>query len=270
MSESQPSARRDVGGLIAITREVPASLARCELTHVARAHMDLSLARAQHAEYERALAACGCRVIRGPELPDFPDSVFVEDAAVVLDEVAVLTRPGAPSRRGEVEAVAMLLSAHRPLAYLTEPATLDGGDVLRLDRVLWVGRSSRTNQAGISQLAAITAPFGYTVREAAMTGALHLKTAVTQIADNILLVNPEWVGAEQFGDCDVVHVHPREPFAANAVWVNGKVVHSTAFPLTQQRLRERGIQLIAVDASELAKAEGGVTCCSLIFGTAKE
>ena len=253
--------------LIALTREVPGSLQLCELTHVSRAPLDLALARAQHADYERALEACGCTVICGPELPEFPDSVFVEDAAVVLDEVAVLTRPGAPSRRGEVEQMATLLSRYRALAYLTEPATLDGGDVLPMDRVLWVGRSGRTNQAGISQLAELTAPFGYTVRAAAMTGALHLKTAITQIADTVLLVNPEWVDAAQFGAFEVVYVHPDEPFAANAVWVNGKVIHSAAFPLTQERLRERGIFPIAVDASELAKAEGGVTCCSLIFGT---
>lgn len=249
---------------IAVTREVPRTIAACELTHVERAPIDLALARRQHAEYERALEAAGCTIRRLPELPDHPDSVFIEDVAVILDEVAVLTRPGAASRQGEVDHVEGILASCRPVRRLAAPATLDGGDVLRLGRTLWVGCSARTNAEGIRQLGECVAPFGYQVRHASLRDALHLKTAVTQVGEETLLANPAWVEPRQFGPFDVVAVDPAEPFAANAVWVNGNVVHSTAFPRTQEQLRARNISVLGVDVSELAKAEGGVTCCALL------
>lgn len=251
--------------MIAITREVPASIAECQLTHVTREPIDVARARAQHHEYEDALRACGCEVVRLPELEAFPDSVFVEDVALVLDEVAVMTRPGATSRQGEVAPMARVLERYRPLRSLVAPATLDGGDVLRLGRTIWVGRSSRTNAAGITQLGELVADFGYTVRAAAMQDALHLKSAVTAVADDTLLVNPAWVDASQFEGYTMIEVDPSEGFAANAVLVNGRVVHSTSFPRTQARLVAAGIDVVPVDASELAKAEGGVTCCALLL-----
>lgn len=251
--------------MIAITREVPRSISECQLTHLARAPVDLARARAQHAEYEDALRACGCEVVRLPELVDYPDSVFVEDVALVLDEGAVMTWPGAVTRQGEVSPMASTLKRHRTLRSLTAPGTLDGGDVLCLDRTIWVGRSARSNAEGIAQLAALVAPWDYTVRAAAMRDALHLKTAVTAVAEGALLVNPEWVDATQFPGFAIIAVDPSEPFAANAVLVNGRVIHSVAFPRTQARLRAVGIDVVGVDASELAKAEGGVTCCSLLL-----
>lgn len=250
---------------VALTREVSRSITECELTHVARTPIDLATARAQHREYEDALASLGVRVVRLPELPDRPDAVFVEDAALVLDEVAVLTRPGAPSRRPEVDAMADALAAYRPLVRITEPATLDGGDALRLGRTLYVGLTQRTTSAGIASLRVLLDPFGYEVVEVQVAGALHLKTAVTQVSDEWILVNPAWVEPSHFAGYDVLTVDPAEPFAANAVLVNGGVIHSTAFPRTQAMLRAHGITVVGVDASELAKAEGGVTCCSLLF-----
>lgn len=251
--------------LTAITRAVSRRITECELTHVARTPIDLSAARAQHAEYERALDQLGVRVIALPELPELPDSVFVEDVALVLDEVAILTRPGAASRRPEVEAMAEALAPFRPLRRLEAPATLDGGDVLRLGRTLYVGRTSRTSDEGIDALRALVAPFGYEVRAVEVAGALHLKTAVTQVSADWILVNPEWVDAHRFEGYDALTVDPGEPFAANAVMANGGVIHSTAFPRTQAMLRAHGLRVVGVDASELAKAEGGVTCCSLLF-----
>ena len=250
--------------ITAITRAVSASITRCELTHVERAPIDLALARAQHAEYEAALERLGCRVVSLPELPDQPDAVFVEDSAVVLDEVAILTRPGAESRRAEVGAMAEALVPFRPLRRVEAPGTLDGGDVLRLGRTLYVGESSRTNAAGIAQLAALASPFGYEVVALRVRGALHLKTAVTQVAPRTILVNPAWIEAP-FSGYEAIHVAEEEPFGANAVLVNGTVIHSTAFPRTQESLSRAGIPVLGVDASELAKAEGGVTCCSLLF-----
>lgn len=253
--------------LTAITRPVSRSIAQCELTHVARTPIDLARARAQHAEYTRALEALHVRVITLDELPDQPDAVFVEDVAIVLDEVAILTRPGAASRRAEVAAMATGLAPFRPTLALEEPATLDGGDVLRLGRTLYVGHTSRTNAAGVTQLSALVGRFGYTVRTVPVAGALHLKTAVTQVAPRTILVNPAWVDPSHFVDYDALTVDPAEPFAANAVLANGAVIHSTAFPRTQHTLSDHGIAVLGVDASELAKAEGGVTCCSLVFQT---
>lgn len=249
---------------LAVTRGVPRSMDTCELTHVAREPLDVEVARRQHAAYGRALEQCGCEVLHLPALDAYPDSVFVEDVALALDEAVVLTRPGVTSRMGEVAEMRAALDDRYPLRALTPPATLDGGDVLRLGRTLWVGRSARTNAAGVTQLEALVAPLGYEVREARLSDALHLKTAVTQVGPGLLLVNPSWVDARQFGGWEVVEVAPAESFAANAVWVNGRVIHSTQFPRTQERLRARGVDIVEVDASELAKAEGGVTCCSLL------
>ena len=251
--------------IVAITREVSRSITECELTHVARTPIDLAVARDQHDAYEEALESLGVRVIRLPELPNLPDAVFVEDVALVLDEVAVLTRPGAASRRPEVDAMAEALAPFRRCVRIPELATLDGGDVLRIGRTLFVGLTQRTTAEGIAALRALVAPFSYDVREVAVAGALHLKTAVTQVSPDWILVNPEWVDAAQFHGLDALTVDPAEPFAANAVMVSGGVIHSTAFPRTQNMLRAHGVSVIGVDASELAKAEGGVTCCSLLF-----
>ncbi len=249
--------------IVALAREVSRSIADCELTHVERTPIDLAVARAQHASYLDALETLGVRVVRLPELADYPDAVFVEDTVLALDEVAVLTRPGAESRRGEVDAMGDAIAQFRPLLHLGAPATLDGGDVLRLGRTLYVGRTARTSEQGIEALRVLVAPFGYAVCEVAVAGALHLKTAVTQVSPDWILVNPAWVDADAFDGYDALTVDAEEPFAANAVLVNGAVVHSTAFPRTQEMLRAHGLRVVGVDASELAKAEGGVTCCSV-------
>lgn len=249
----------------ALTRAVPPSLARCELTHQARQPIDAALAATQHEAYERALDALGCTVQRLPEEPDLPDSVFVEDVAVVLDEVAVITRPGAASRRAEVASVAEALRPYRPLLSIEPPGTLEGGDVLRLGQVLYVGLSTRSNAAGIEQLQTHLRPFGYEVRAVPLRGCLHLKSAVTRVGERTLLLNPEWVDPGSFEGYEYVEVDPAEPAAANALLVGGEVVMPSAHPRTRRRLEDRGIVVRPVDVSELAKAEAGVTCCSLIF-----
>ena len=250
----------------ALTRAVSSSIAHCQLTHVERVPIDVARARAQHLEYERTLERAGCTLVRLGELPDAPDAVFVEDTAIVLDEVAVMMRPGAAARRLEVDPMASALAAFRPLVWITEPGTMDGGDVLRLGRTLYVGLTTRSNADGIAQLRAAVAPHGYSVRGVPVSGALHLKTAVTQVSAGEILVNPEWVDPRTFDGYTPVAVDPTEPFSANAVLLDGGVIHSTAFPRTQELLSRRGIRVFGVDASELAKAEGGVTCCSLLVG----
>lgn len=254
--------------LHAVTREVSRAIVRCELTHLARRPIDLERARAQHRAYERVLERLGARVERLEEAPELPDSVFVEDTALVLDEIALLLRPGAPSRRGETGGVARALErhrAHRPLARLEGPGTVDGGDVLRLGRTLWVGRSSRTDAAGVAALAAAVAPHGYRVEEVAVGGCLHLKSAATAIADDMLLVQPAWIDVSRFGGLRTVEVDAREPYGANALRVGDRLLYAAAFPATADRLRRLGFALEPVELDELAKAEGAVTCCSLVF-----
>lgn len=251
--------------MIAITRPVSASLARCELTHITREPIDVMRAIAQHSAYEALLDSLGADIVRAPAAPLFPDAVFVEDIAIVLDEVAVMTCPGAKSRRGESDGVAAVLREYRSLVSMRSPATLDGGDVLRLDRTLFVGRSSRTTDDGIAQLRALVAPHDYEVVAVEFSGCLHLKSAVTAIGDWRLLLNPGWVPAAAFPGAGVVEVDPGEPHGANALLINDAVVHSSQFPRTGERLVADGLRVEPIDYSEFAKAEGGVTCCSLIL-----
>lgn len=249
----------------ALTRPVSPGIADCELTHLERVSIDYETARRQHAEYEACLEHLGCRVVRLPLAADLPDSVFIEDTALVLDQVAVITHPGAASRRPETPAVADALRAYRPLLYIEPPATLDGGDVLRLGKTIFVGLSGRSNPESLAQLSRLLDPFGYHVQGIPLTGCLHLKSAVTQVAHDTLLLNPSWVDAALFAGWRIIEVDPSEPFGANALLLGGSVIYPAAYTATAARLALAGVSVCQVDASELAKAEGGVTCCSLIF-----
>jgi dimethylargininase len=256
---------RGVTARLAITRGVSPALARCELTHLERAPIDVARAAAQHAAYVRALAELGCRVVELAAEPDLPDCVFVEDTAVVVDELAVITRPGAPSRHPETAAVARELARHRPLAEIAAPGTLDGGDVLRLGSRVLVGRSGRSNDAGIAQLAALLQPHGYIVEGVPVSGCLHLKSAVTQVAPDAVLLNSAWVDPATFAGHRVLAVDPSEAYAANALLIGDTAIYPTAFPRTAARLAAAGVRAVLVDVSELAKAEGAVTCCSIVL-----
>jgi dimethylargininase len=249
---------------VAITRAVSPALAACELTLLERVPIDVELARTQHRAYEAALIEAGYLVERLDTSPELPDSVFVEDIAVVLDEVAIITRPGAESRRRETPAVAEALAAYRPLHEIQPPGTLDGGDVLITGRRVFVGRSSRTNEAALGQVRQVLERFGYTVSGTVVRSCLHLKSAVTALADDMLLVNRQWIDPAAFEGFTLVEVDPSEPLAANALRLDDRIVFSSAFPRTAERIARRGLRLHTVDASEVAKAEGAVTCCSLI------
>jgi dimethylargininase len=282
--------------LIAVTREVSRSLESCELTHLPRTFIDLRLARLQHGLYCDALRRLGCEVMSLPASDDYPDAVFVEDAAVVLDEIAIITRPGAESRRGETASIAEALGARRTILQIHEPGILDGGDVLRLGRRIFVGLSGRSNAAGIAQLAAMVTPHGYTVTTATVSGCLHLKSAATEAAPGVVLLNPAWVDPSLFGGVDIIETDAAEPYAANALLIcdesdrhepgmdrasraaagtdgtapvgsrrAGVAIYPSSFPRTRRRLEARGVSLELVDVSELMKAEGAVTCCSLVF-----
>ena len=250
---------------IAIIRAIPDSIIKCELTHLERTPIDLERARAQHRQYETALRSIGCEVISLPEMPGLPDSVFVEDTAVILDEAAIITNPGAISRRPEIDSIAEVLKDYRKLIRIESPATIDGGDVLVAGKKIYVGLSSRSNPEAVNQMQDSLRCFGYQIIGVEVFGCLHLKSAVTVISDETLLINPNWVDRSNFTEMRLIEIDVNEPFAANGLLINEQVIYPTNFPETAQRLEENGISLILVEADELAKAEGAVTCCSLIL-----
>lgn len=250
----------------AITRAVGPSLVDCALTFLDREPIDLAKAEAQHAAYNEALRRAGALVEVLPADAELPDSVFVEDTAVVLDEAAVITRPGTPVREREVSAIAAALSAHRKeLLRIKAPATLEGGDVLRVGRDFFVGLSSRTNHEGFSQFAAIVGRFGYRATPVEVTGCLHLKTAVTALDDETLLANPSWIGAAALPKVRRLLVPAEEPLGANALVVNGAVLLSSRWPRTRDLVEKAGFPVTPLDVSEFEKAEAGLTCLSLLF-----
>lgn len=255
--------------MIALVREVAGALARCELTHLARQPIDVPAARQQHARYVAQLASLGCRIEWLPPLPGHADGVFVEDTAVVVPEAAVITRPGAASRRGETESVAARLAPDLEVRHVGEPACLEGGDVLRIGRTLYVGRAEgrggRTNAAGVAALREALQPFGYEVRAVALHGCLHLKSACTLIPPQTLLVNPAWVDPKELADAAVIAVDSQEPYGANTLTVAGCTLVSAAYPRTRERLDAAGIATRALEVSELHKAEAALTCMSLML-----
>ncbi len=249
---------------VAITRAVSDGINDCELTFAERVPIDVEVARSQHHEYEAALADAGYEVVRLDAGPEMPDSVFVEDIAVVFDELAIVTRPGAASRRLETPAIVETVGRYRRLDTILAPGIVDGGDVLTVGRDVFVGRSTRTNSAAIAQMRRILGPLGYTVNGVEVSGCLHLKSAVTALADDVVVVNPAWIDVGVFAAFTRIEIDPREPHAANALRLHDRIVFPRAFPRTAERIVSRGFRVETVDASELAKAEGAVTCCSLI------
>ena len=249
---------------VAITRRVSPAFAACELTHLERVPIDIDRARAQHRAYEQALIAAGGMIHQLDASGELPDSVFVEDIAVVFPELAMITRPGAASRCGETAAVAHALAAFRPLRAIDPPGTIDGGDVLVAGRRVFVGRSTRTNAGAIAQVRQILAPLGYTVCALEVGGCLHLKSAVTALDASTLLVNPSWIDTAAFGGFTLIPVDSEEPHAANALRLPDRIIFPRAFPRTAASIGRLGLRVELVDVDELAKAEGAVTCCSLI------
>ena len=250
---------------IAITRQVSPAINQCEITHIEREPIEYERARAQHKQYEDALHNLGLDVISLDAEPDLPDSVFVEDVALVLDECAIMLNPGAASRRPEVVSVEKALAPYREIFRIQPPGTVDGGDILTVGQTVYVGISSRSTEDAIGQMKDILEPLSYQLRAVRVTGCLHLKSAVTQVGQDTLLINPKWVSKDAFPGMQFIEIDPSEPYAANAVLIDERIIYPSSFPKTQMKLQDAGIRMIIVDADELAKAEGAVTCCSLIF-----
>lgn len=251
--------------MIAITREPSHSLGNCELTHFDRKAIDVETAARQHLRYEQYLEQFGYSVIRLPAEHDLPDAVFVEDAAVVFPGVAVITRPGAESRRPETVSMAEELKKWRPLRLIEAPGTLDGGDVLTLGKNVYVGISGRSNENGITQLRHHLKPFGYTVTGVPVRGCLHLKTALAPVHDDLMLINPQWVEPGFFDGVTCVPVHPSEPYGANLMRFGNAALCSDSFPRTIEWLAGLALDVHTIDYSEMAKAEAGLTCCSVLL-----
>ncbi|HSL72709.1 MAG TPA: hypothetical protein VK864_20830 [Longimicrobiales bacterium] len=251
--------------IVALVRAPTEALAQCELTHLERTVIDVELARAQHRRYVEVLHDLGAEIVWLPSLEQHPDAVFVEDMAVVLPEVAVIARSGAPSRRGEAATVAETLSAHRPLRWIEPPGSLDGGDVLCIGRTMLVGCSGRTDSVGAAALASAVSELGYDVRAVPTEGCLHLRSACSFIPPETVLINPQWIPREHFKGLRVIAVDGREPYAANTLTLEGTTVISAAYPFTEKKLRRAGMRTLAIDVSEMHKAEAGLTCMSLIL-----
>lgn len=251
--------------LTAITREVSPSLNNCEMSFHARQRIDVAKAIVQHKAYQDCLAELGLGIVSLPAAPDLPDAVFVEDAAVIVEEIAMVPRMGASSRRRETATLIDTLSQYRPINFLVEPATLDGGDVLRIGRSVFVGLSQRTNREGFAQLRDILAPYNYELSPVEVRGCLHLKSACSYVGNDTILVNRSWIDIEPLGGLQLIDVPDEEPSGGNALLVNNIVLIPSSFPKTCALLDKYGFRVQTIDLSELQKAEAGVTCCSLIF-----
>ena len=224
---------------------------------------DYKRALEQHHTYCAALQQCGLQLILLDVDERYPDGCFVEDTAIVTEELAILCRPGASSRRGEVDTVAKVLAEYRQLANIRPPGTVDGGDILRVDNHFYIGRSKRTNAEGARQLAGMLSECGYTSSEITVRSVLHLKTGVTYIGKNTFLSIDEFAG--RFASGQVIRVEEEEAYAANCLLVNGTVLAPAGFPEVKRQIAELGYPVIEVELSEFRKMDGGLTCLSLVF-----
>jgi len=251
--------------LSALTRGISPCIGNCELTYLERQQIDAAKAVQQQKSYELYLASLGMNVISLPAERALPDAVFVEDTAVVVDEVAVITTMGAVSRRPEVRTISAALAEYRPLEFINGAGTLEGGDVMRVDRTLYVGVSTRTNLDGIAQLRNILGAYDYQVREVPVKRCLHFKTGCTYLGWNTILVNRAWVDLSPLEGFEVIDVPDGEPWAANLLVVGNDVLIPASCPKTAELVHDRGFAVRTIEVSELEKAEAGLTCMSIIF-----
>jgi dimethylargininase len=257
----------DSSGIMALTHVPSPNMGNCQLTHLPRVPIDYGLAVRQHEAYCRMLRDCGAEVRTLDVNRDLPDCTFIEDTAIVLDEVALLGSLGTEARRSEPAGIEPELRKYREVQRIESPATLEGGDVLRINRTLLIGISSRTNAAGISALEQAAGRYGYTVLPVPLRDCLHLKTACTALDDHRLLINPKWLQVSVLRGYELVQVPEEEPWAANIVRVGANVCLAAAHRRTADLVSGLGYNIHSSDLSEFAKAEGAVTCLNLLFRT---
>jgi len=251
--------------MIGLTHVVSPDINRCELTFIDREPIAYDLAVQQHDNYCALLRSCGVNVVTLSENISHPDCCFIEDTAIVVDEIAVIASMGAASRRDEIPAIEKELSKYRELAHIRPPATIEGGDVLQIGKRLFAGISSRTNIQGVEQLAQILGPLSYSVIPVQVKGSLHLKTACTAINNETLLVNPRWIDLEPLRGFNLVFTPDPEPWAANTLRIGDTVYLQSAFPRTLELVQKLNVKAETIDISQLSKAEAGLTCLSITF-----
>lgn len=254
--------------LRALTHRVSPHIADCELTFLSRSPIDLQLAVRQHDDYCALLNKLGVTVDKLSENESYPDSCFVEDTSVVVDELAIICSPGVESRRGETRLIQRELSKYRETVQIALPATIEGGDVLRIGKRILVGESSRTNSQGIEEFRRILEPYGYSITPVGTKGSLHLKSACTGIDDETLIVNPEWIELAALRGFKLVYTPEEEPWSANVLRIRDTVCIQAGFPRTAEMIERQVERVEIIDMSELRKAEGALTCSSIIFESA--
>lgn len=249
----------------AVTRRPAANFAAGLTTRDWQTPPSYGLMLEQHRRYTETLAGLGIEVIELPELSEYPDAYFVEDVAVITAEFAAVTNPGAPARRGETAFIEPEISRFRPCRRIVDPGSLDGGDVLQVDRHFFIGISERTNMVGAAQLGGWLQEFGYTWTSIPLGAGLHLKSSVNYLGGQTLLLTEDLAGMNLFSGYDRILVPPAEAYAANTLAVNGYLLTPTGYPQTRQKLETLGMPVIELDVSEVAKMDGGLTCLSLRF-----
>jgi dimethylargininase len=226
---------------------------------------DFDLMIQQHQEYTHTLRNLGLEVILLDALPDYPDAYFVEDTAVITPEVAVITNPGAQSRRGETAFIEPTLAKFRPLRHITPPGTLDGGDVLAAGKHFFIGLSERTNRAGAGQLGRFLESYDYTWSTVEVISGLHLKSFVTHLGKGRLLLHQTYANRSEFLDYQKIVLMENDYAAANSLLINGAILMPNGFPGVREKLEALGSPIIELDMSESRKMDGGLTCMSLRF-----
>lgn len=249
----------------AIVREVPDTYAQCLTLEAIDVPIDVPKAREQHEHFCAILAGLGLEVTRLEADESLPDCCFVEDTAVLIDDLVILTNPGAPTRVKEVEAVEKSLHGVKPLAKILPPGTLDGGDVLIIEKTVYIGLSSRTNPEGIRQFAALAAPKGYAVVSVPVSGLLHLKSAVTYLGNGQVILAPAYVDASFFKEYQLLELSEAEAYCANCLNVNGTILMPEGYEQVKKRIESLGFPVIELDMSEFKKGDGALTCKALLY-----
>ncbi|MFN2158742.1 MAG: hypothetical protein ACK2TW_02190 [Anaerolineales bacterium] len=219
----------------------------------------------QHYRYTETLKSLGLDVILLDPLADCPDGYFVEDTAVVTPEIAIITNPGAATRRGETSSIEKTLSKFRKISRISAPGTLDGGDVLAVENNFFIGISKRTNLSGANQLGVILEKQGYSWSPIEVIGGLHLKSSVNYIGENTLITTGRYASLEDFRPYQKIVLGPDETPAANSLWINCHLLVPFGYPSAAEKLNASGIPIIQLDVSEALKMDGGLTCMSLRF-----
>lgn len=227
---------------------------------------DYKLALKQHENYIDALKTCGVSVVILEADENYPDSCFIEDVALCTPEVAIVTRPGAASRRGETESIKSTLEKHyQKIEHIRSPGTLEAGDVMMVGNHYYIGLSERTNKEGVNQLISILDKFGMTGSVIKLEHVLHLKTGLAYLENNNLVVSGEFISIPEFKTFNIIQIPVNEPYASNCIWINGKVIMPSGFPVAKKKISLAGYPVIEVDMSEFQKLDGGVSCLSLRF-----